>query len=60
MYRYYFIREDVISIWIRKENAIIYYTDDDIIIIVITQSLWFLFVKGARSFVMLDSDEDKC
>jgi len=40
-----------------SENAII--SDEGIIMIVITQSP-FLFVKVIRSFVALDSDEDKC
>jgi len=42
-----------------SENAIIYFTDEGIIMNVITQSP-FLFVKVIRSFVALDSDEDKC
>lgn len=43
-----------------SENAIIYYTDESTIMIVITQSPWFLFVKVTRSFITLDSNEDKC
>lgn len=43
-----------------SESAIIYYTDEGTIMIVITQSPWFLFVQATKSFVTLNSDEDKC